>query len=126
MLFIRAFMTHGHLTADIDPLKLAETYQNIPTFTDKLKLPTNYMTSLVDYKSYGFTEADLDREFYIDAPELAGLLRRKKQWKLRELIDAYKTAYCQKIGVEYMHIADRDHCNWIRDRFESLQFEDHA
>ena len=62
---------------------------------------------MVDHKSYGFTDADLDREFYVDAPELAGLLRRKKQWKLRELIDSYKNAYCQKIGVEFMHIPDR-------------------
>lgn len=78
---------------------------------------------MVDYKNYGFTEADLDREFYVDAPELAGLLGKKKSWKLRELIDAYKQAYCGKIGVEYMHIADRDECNWIRDKFEGLQYE---
>ena len=81
------------------------------------------MRALVDYKTYGFTEFDLDREFYVDAPELAGLLRRKKNWKLRELIDAYKNAYCQKIGVEFMHIHDRDQCNWIRDRFEGLQYQ---
>jgi hypothetical protein len=40
------------------------------------------LKALIDYKSYGFTEADLNREFYIDAPELAGLLRKKKNWKL--------------------------------------------
>lgn len=50
----------------------------------------------------------MDREFYVDAPELAGLLRKKKNWKLRELIDAYTNAYCGKIGVEYMHILDRE------------------
>lgn len=82
------------------------------------------MTSLVDYKSYGFTESDLDREFYVDAPELAGLLSKKKNWKLRELIDAYQKAYCGKIGVEYMHIPDREKCNWIRNKFEGLQFEE--
>jgi len=78
---------------------------------------------LVDYNSYGFSEADLDREFHVDAPELAGLLKKKKLWKLRDLIDAYKTSYCGKIGVEFMHITDRTHCNWIRDRFEGLQYE---
>ena len=78
---------------------------------------------MVDYRSYGFTEADLDREFYVDAPELAGLLRKKKIWKLRDLVNAYNSAYCGKIGVEYMHILDRVECNWIRDRFEGLQYE---
>jgi 2-oxoglutarate dehydrogenase E1 component len=51
-------------------------------------------------------------------------LSKKRNWKLRDLIEAYKKAYCGKIGVEYMHIPDRDRCNWIRDKFESLQFED--
>jgi 2-oxoglutarate dehydrogenase E1 component len=123
MLLIRAFMTHGHLLADTDPLELHKTYKHFPTYAHKFKVPDESLVSLVDYKSYGFTESDLDREFYIDAPELAGLLRKKKQWKLRELINAYKSAYCGKIGVEYMHILDRVQCNWIRDRFEGLQYE---
>lgn len=123
MLLIRAFMTHGHMIADVDPLQLYETYKHFPTFAHKFKIPDSQLTSLVDYKSYGFTEQDLDREFYVDAPELAGLLRKKKTWKLRELIEAYKNAYCGKIGVEYMHIVDRNKCNWIRDRFEGLQYE---
>jgi len=77
----------------------------------------------LDHKTYGFTEADLDREVYVDVPELAGLLSRKKNWKLRELIDSLKNAYCGKIGVEFMHIMSREQCNWIRDKFEGLQFE---
>jgi len=116
-------MTHGHMIADLDPLRLAETYKQFPSYAMKFKIPEASLRNLVDYRTYGFTEGDLDRDFYIDAPELAGLLSRKKNWKLRELIDAYKNAYCQKIGVEYMHIPFRDECNWIRDRFESLQFQ---
>ena len=89
MLLIRAFMTHGHLLADLDPLKLYDTYKDFASFGEKFRMPEKSLKALVDYKTYGFTEYDLDREFYIDAPELAGLLRRKKHWKLRELIDAY-------------------------------------
>ena len=123
MMLIRAYQTHGHLSADIDPLKLYENYKQFPSLAEKFKVPKSAMSNLLDYKTYGFTEADLDREFYIDAPELAGLLSRKKNWKLRELIDSYKTAYCGKIGVEYMHVSSREQCNWIRDKFEGGQFE---
>ena len=123
MLLIRAFMTHGHLLADTDPLQLHETYNHFPSFSSKFKVPDQSLRRLLDYRSYGFTEADLDREFYVDAPELAGLLRKKNIWKLRDLLSAYNQAYCGKIGVEYMHILDRVECNWIRDRFEGLQYE---
>lgn len=123
MMLIRAYQTHGHMAADIDPLKLYETYaKDFPSLPAKFKVAKANMGNLLDYKTYGFTEADLDREFYVDAPELAGLLSRKKYWKLRELIDSYKTAYCGKIGVEYMHISSREKCNWIRDKFEGGQF----
>lgn len=123
MMLIRAYQTHGHMMADIDPLQLYESYKHFPSYAQKFKIPQASLNDLLDYKSYGFTEADLDRDIYVDAPELAGLLGRKKNWKLRELIDSYKKAYCAKIGVEYMHISSRDQCNWIRDKFEGLQFE---
>lgn len=124
MMLVRAYTTHGHLMADVDPLKLYESYKDkFPSLAAKFKLPQQSVGNLLDYKTYGFTEADLDREFLIDAPELAGLLGRKKNWKLRELIDSLKKAYCGKIGVEYMHITSRETCNWIRDKFEGAQFE---
>jgi len=45
-------------------------------------------------------------------------LNTKTQWTLRELRDELKKAYCGKIGLEYMHIPDRDECNWLRNKFE--------
>jgi 2-oxoglutarate dehydrogenase E1 component len=87
---------------------------------DKFKYPEEYLRNLVDYKTYGFTQEDLEREYFVDATQLSGLLSRKKNWKLKELIEAYKNAYCGKIGVEYMHIPNRETCNWIRDRFEGF------
>lgn len=115
-------MTHGHLIADLDPLQMAETYKEFEEYGLKFKVPQSKLTSLVDYKNYGFTDSDLDRDFYIDAPELHGVLSKKKVWKLQELVSAYKNAYCQKIGVEFMHIPDRERCNYIRDKFELMQF----
>mmetsp|Transcript_19496 Transcript_19496/g.14177 ORF Transcript_19496/g.14177 Transcript_19496/m.14177 type:complete len:89 (+) Transcript_19496:479-745(+) len=87
---------------------------------NKYKWAPPHLTKLVDYKNYGFTEEDLDRTFYIDATELGGLLARKKNWTLRELISAYENAYCSKIGVEFMHIPDRDRCTYIRNKFEGF------
>ena len=108
MMLIRAFMTHGHLLAKTDPLELYETYKMFDTYAQKFKIPKASVRNQLDPKRYGFTDKDLDREFYIDAPELAGLLRRQKKWKLRDLLDSLDKAYCGKIGVEYMHIQDRD------------------
>jgi len=75
MLLIRAYMTHGHMQADLDPLKLYETYsKDFPSYADKFKLPRTGLGHLLDYKQYGFSEADLEKEFFVDVPELAGLL----------------------------------------------------
>jgi 2-oxoglutarate dehydrogenase E1 component len=40
------------------------------------------------------------------------------------LIEAYRNAYCGKIGVEFMHIEDREVCNWMRERFEEIQYHE--
>jgi 2-oxoglutarate dehydrogenase complex dehydrogenase (E1) component-like enzyme len=88
-MLIKAYMSHGHLMADLDPLKLGEVYKDDPSMNSVYKVPNPKLTSLLDYKTYGLTEEDLEKEFYIDAPELAGLLTKKKNWKLMELIQAY-------------------------------------
>lgn len=126
MTLIRAYTTHGHLKADVDPLKLFDTYKHFPTYAEKFRIARANSGDLLNYKAYGFTEADLDREFYVDMPELSGLLSRKKNWTLKELIESYKKAYCNKIGVEFMHISSREHCNWIRDKFEGFQFKTYS
>ena len=39
MLLIRAYMTHEHMIANVDPLNLAETYKDFPTYAEKFKIP---------------------------------------------------------------------------------------
>ena len=62
---IRAFMTHGHLQADLDPLELDKTlYQNTNT-----QGPNEILRNILSYENYGFTEQDLDRTFHVHVPD---------------------------------------------------------
>jgi len=106
---IRAFMTHGHLRADVDPLNLDQVYADV-NLGEVVGHASEGMKKLVDYKYYGFTEADLKRKFYIDMPLMSGIIARQKEWILSDLIQALETAYCGKIGVEYMHIPHVEQC----------------
>ena len=67
MAMIRAFMSHGHLEADLDPLELDKVYADIGLGSNYSR-PGAEMRKLVDHEFYGFTDADLDRSFYVDLP----------------------------------------------------------
>jgi 2-oxoglutarate dehydrogenase E1 component len=62
---VRAFQTHGHLVADVDPLDLKTNYKNNSGLRQKYRFPSDELIKLLDYRTYGFTEQDLDREFYL-------------------------------------------------------------
>lgn len=53
----------------------------------------------------------------LDAPQIY-LDNEKKQWKLGELIESLRKAYCGKIGVEYTHINDAAEKAWIQQQIE--------
>lgn len=75
---VRAYLTHGHLLADIDPLLLRDVYKDNESLADKFRFPDQQMKDLLNYKSYGFTEADLERTFYVDIPQAGTILQKKK------------------------------------------------
>ncbi|GBG29103.1 2-oxoglutarate dehydrogenase, mitochondrial [Hondaea fermentalgiana] len=104
MQLIRAFQTRGHEHANLDPLGILKPQE----------------LADLDYTTYGFTEADLDREFNLSGveKEIKGILDTGGPIKLRDILDTLKQAYCSNIGLEYMHITDREKCNFIRERFE--------
>ncbi|GAB3450986.1 2-oxoglutarate dehydrogenase E1 component [Insolitispirillum peregrinum] len=97
LMMIRTYRVRGHLMAQLDPLGINE-----PTAHPEL-----------DYRTYGFTEADLDREIFID--NVLGL----EKAKLREIMSLLKKTYCGTIGVEFMHIQDPDQKAWIQKRIEA-------
>ena len=93
LMLIRAYQVRGHVLSDLDPLKL--THHAMPS---ELKLET-----------YGFTDADLDREFFLgDTHLIGGFLSSKTQVRtLRDLLTHLREVYCGTIGVEFMHMQNR-------------------
>ncbi|HEY2616480.1 MAG TPA: 2-oxoglutarate dehydrogenase E1 component [Acetobacteraceae bacterium] len=96
LMLIRSYRVRGHLEARLDPLGL-----QIPAPHPEL-----------DPRSYGFTDADLDRPIFID-----NVLGRETA-SLREIVTILRDTYCGSIGVEFMHIQDPDQKSWIQRRVE--------
>jgi 2-oxoglutarate dehydrogenase E1 component len=97
LMMIRVYRVRGHLMADLDPLKMVKPPQHPE----------------LDFRSYGFTEDDLDREIYMDF--VLGL----EKATLRRILQVVQMTYCGTIGVEYMHIQDPDQKAWIQKRIET-------
>ena len=99
LMLIRSYRVRGHLQATLDPLDL----QPRKTHPE------------LDYRSYGFVEADLDRPIFID--NVLGM----ETATLRTIVTALQRTYCSTIGVEFMHIQDPDQKAWIQKRIEGGQ-----
>ena len=85
----------GHLAAQIDPLG---TERPFPEY--------------LELSSFDLSEDDLDREFD------PGHLPLPAPAKLRDIIDHLQATYCRHIGVEYMHIQDREQRRWLQQQIE--------
>ncbi|MEK0085710.1 2-oxoglutarate dehydrogenase E1 component [Benzoatithermus flavus] len=96
IMLIRAYRVRGHLIARLDPLGLTH----------------NEHHPELDYRSYGFTDADLDREFYLDY--VLGL----EKATLRQIMEVLKKTYSGTVGIEFMHIQDPEQKAWIQSRIE--------
>jgi len=103
LLLIRAYQVRGHAIANLDPLGL-------------LKIP---ILPELELASYGFTEADLDREFTFGDSTITGFLGGRSKAFLRDIVHRLRETYCSSIGFEYMHIQNRERCNWLRERIET-------
>lgn len=101
---IRAYLAYGHLLANLDPLDIKNHYKHIPSVAKKYYIPTPDKYHHLDYSHYGFTEADLEREFRVDLPFKGAISEKQKIWKLKDLIAALKNTYSSNVGLEFMHI----------------------
>ena len=88
---------------------------------DPLGLEEREIPHDLDPAFYGFADEDFDREFFIGVWRMSGFLSDNRPMQtLRSIIDRLERAYCGTVGYEYMHIADREQCNWLRDKIETV------
>ncbi|KAI1004318.1 2-oxoglutarate dehydrogenase [Podosphaera aphanis] len=111
-LLVRAYQARGHHKAKIDPLNIRREAEDFGYNNPKeLRL-----------EHYNFSEKDLDREFNLGPGILPRFKKEgREKMSLREIIDACERIYCGSYGVEYIHIPDRDQCDWLRERIEVEQ-----
>ncbi len=96
LMLIRAYRMRGHMIANLDPLGLQV----------KDKHPE------LDPQTYGFTDADMDRDIFIDG--VLGL----KTAKLRQILEIVTRTYCSTFGVQFMHVSDPEEKSWLQQRIE--------
>ncbi|WP_170474945.1 2-oxoglutarate dehydrogenase E1 component [Ruegeria arenilitoris] len=96
LMLIRAYRIRGHLAADLDPLgmRAASTHPEL------------------DPKTYGFTEADMDRPIFID--NVLGL----QMASMRQIVEIVKRTYCGTFALQYMHISNPEEAAWLKERIE--------
>jgi 2-oxoglutarate decarboxylase len=98
MQMINAYRVRGHLIANINPLGYEPKYH-----------------PELDPEFYGFTMWDYDREF------LSMSFGKKDAMTLREIVRLLRSAYCEKIGVEFMHIQSIEQKRWIQQHIEDKE-----
>ena len=98
LMLIRAYRIRGHLAADLDPLGMREASKHPE----------------LDQRSYGFTDADMDRPIFID--NVLGL----QIASMRQIVDIVKRTYCGTFALQYMHISDPEEASWLKERIEGL------
>jgi 2-oxoglutarate dehydrogenase E1 component len=96
LMLIRAYRIRGHLVADLDPLGMRNEKPHPE----------------LDARSYGFTEADMDRPIFID--NVLGL----EFASLREILEILRRTYCGTFALQFMHISDPEQAAWLKERIE--------
>src|SRR5437867_7600978 len=95
---VHSFRELGHLVAHLTPLE-----------------PRPMGHPLLDPAEFGFTEADMERA--VDC----GGFRGPGRAPLGELIERLRRTYCGTLGVEYLHIPDKEQREWLQERMEPTE-----
>lgn len=97
---IQSYRARGHLLSDTNPIR-----------------PRRDRDARIDLVNYDLSENDLEESFACG--EFCGL----PGGKLKDIIFRMRSLYCGKIGVEYMHCNNTDVRRWMREKFESRNYE---
>src|SRR5690606_29638072 len=95
---INMYRVRGHLLSNLDPLGSQCPYH-----------------PELDPANYNFTIWDLDREF------ITGGFSGLRTAKLRDILDILQKTYCDKIGIEYMHIQNPEEKMWLQSKMEPVK-----
>ncbi len=96
LMLIRAYRIRGHLVADLDPLGMRSQTPHPE----------------LDPRTYGFSDADMDRPIFID--NVLGL----QIASMRQIVEIVKRTYCGTFAMQYMHISDPEQSAWLKERIE--------
>ena len=102
-MLVRNHRVRGHIAANLDPL------------AEPAELPEELRAGF-----YGFTDADMDREFVLSD---GGLRGDGEVMTLREIIDHVRATYCGNIAAQFMHIDNLEVRQWLQSRMESTENE---
>ncbi len=94
---INIYRVRGHLIANLNPLS------NEAQYHEELD-PSNYDLTIWDYDRYFISN-------------IQGL----ETGSLREILDILHQTYCEKIGVEYMHIQSHKEKLWLQEQMEPVR-----
>jgi len=101
MELIEGYRTFGHLFANFNPLS-----------HEALELPEE-----LDFRHYGFSDADLDKLY-----PSHGLLTAKEA-SLKQIIESLQEIYCGTIGVEFKGLQNKALEKWIEEHVETHRFK---
>jgi 2-oxoglutarate dehydrogenase E1 component len=95
---IDGYRSRGHLFTKTNPVRERRKYR-----------PT------LDFKNFGLSEEDLDKEFH------AGQILEMGTATLKVILEHLKNIYCDSIGIEYMYIRKPEEVQWIQKRLNKNQ-----
>ncbi|KAG6372856.1 thiamine diphosphate-binding protein [Boletus reticuloceps] len=107
-LLVRAYQVRGHHVAELDPLGILDA-DLADVHPPELEL-----------SRYGFTERDLEKQIALGPGILPHFATEdRKSMSLSDIIKTLRRIYCGAVGIQYVHIPDKEQCDWIRERVET-------